>query len=46
MSDPFVGKLTYLRVYSGTLEKGTTVLTPAGTARAHRPDPSDAREPP
>ncbi|MGO9962570.1 MAG: elongation factor G, partial [Acidimicrobiales bacterium] len=26
MSDPFVGKLTYLRVYSGTLEKGTTVL--------------------
>ncbi len=26
MSDPFVGKLTYLRVYSGTLDKGTTVL--------------------
>ncbi|MFZ2059106.1 MAG: elongation factor G [Acidimicrobiales bacterium] len=26
MSDPFVGKLTYLRVYSGTLVKGTTVL--------------------
>jgi len=26
MSDPFVGKLTYMRVYSGTLEKGTTVL--------------------
>jgi elongation factor G len=26
MSDPFVGKLTYLRVYSGTLEKGTTLL--------------------
>jgi len=26
MSDPFVGKLTYIRVYSGTLEKGTTVL--------------------
>ena len=26
MSDPFVGKLTYLRVYSGTLEKGSTVL--------------------
>ncbi len=26
MTDPFVGKLTYLRVYSGTLEKGTTVL--------------------
>jgi elongation factor G len=26
MSDPFVGKLTYLRVYSGTLEKGSTLL--------------------
>jgi elongation factor G len=26
MSDPFVGKLTYLRVYSGKLEKGTTLL--------------------
>ncbi|MGH9293134.1 MAG: elongation factor G [Acidimicrobiales bacterium] len=26
MSDPFVGKLTYLRVYSGTLMKGTTIL--------------------
>ncbi len=25
MSDPFVGKLTYLRVYSGTLRKGATV---------------------
>ena len=26
MSDPYVGKLTYLRVYSGSIEKGTTVL--------------------
>ncbi len=26
MSDPHVGKLTYLRVYSGSLEKGSTVL--------------------
>jgi elongation factor G len=26
MSDPYVGKLTYLRVYSGTLEKGSSVL--------------------
>ncbi len=25
-SDPFVGKLTYMRVYSGTLEKGSAVL--------------------
>jgi elongation factor G len=26
MTDPFVGKLTYLRVYSGTLRKGGTVM--------------------
>ncbi|TAN23373.1 MAG: elongation factor G [Actinomycetota bacterium] len=26
MSDPYVGKLTYFRVYSGTLDKGSTVL--------------------
>ncbi len=26
MTDPFVGKLTYLRVYSGTLRKGGTVV--------------------
>jgi elongation factor G len=26
MSDPHVGKLTYFRVYSGSLEKGATVL--------------------
>ena len=26
MSDPHVGKLTYFRVYSGTLEKGTQVV--------------------
>jgi len=25
-TDPFVGKLCYFRVYSGTLEKGTTIL--------------------
>jgi elongation factor G len=25
MTDPYVGKLTYLRVYSGTLQKGATV---------------------
>ena len=25
-TDPFVGKLCYFRVYSGTLEKGTSVL--------------------
>jgi elongation factor G len=26
VTDPFVGRLTYMRVYSGTLEAGTTVL--------------------
>ncbi len=26
MTDPYVGKLTYLRVYSGTLQKGDTVV--------------------
>ena len=28
MSDPFVGQLTYLRVYSGTLEAGSYVYNP------------------
>ena len=28
MSDPHLGKLTYLRVYSGRLDTGTTVLNP------------------
>ncbi len=26
MSDPYVGRITYLRIYSGTLPKGTTIL--------------------
>jgi elongation factor G len=34
MTDPFVGKLTFLRVYSGTLEKGDTVInTTKGSKR-------------
>ena len=28
MTDPYVGRLTYLRVYSGTLKKGTYVYNP------------------
>jgi elongation factor G len=26
VSDPYVGRLTYIRIYSGTLRKGTTIL--------------------
>ncbi len=29
MSDPYVGQLTFLRVYSGTLRSGDTVVNPA-----------------
>jgi len=35
MSDPFVGKLTYFRVYSGTLEAGGRVLN-SSTGRTER----------
>src|ERR1700722_7317408 len=35
MTDPYVGKLTFLRVYSGTLEKGDTVInTTKGSKKA------------
>ena len=34
MTDPFVGKLTYLRVYSGTLESGSTCPTRARTRKS------------
>ena len=35
MSDPFVGQLSYLRVYSGTVEKGKTVVN-ATTGKRER----------
>ena len=35
MSDPFVGKLTYFRVYSGRLESGSRVLN-SGNGRTER----------
>jgi elongation factor G len=35
MSDPFVGKLTYFRVYSGSLEKGGRILN-ASNGRTER----------
>jgi elongation factor G len=36
MTDPFVGKLVYLRVYSGTLEKGDTVINTTKGSRKER----------
>ena len=36
MTDPYVGKLIYLRVYSGTLEKGDTVLNTTRGMRKER----------
>ena len=47
MSDPFVGKLTYFRVYSGKLNSGSYVLNP-GTGRKERVGRllRDARQPP
>jgi elongation factor G len=36
MTDPFVGKLTFLRVYSGTLEKGDTVINTTRGSRKER----------
>jgi len=36
MSDPYVGRLTYLRVYSGRLKVGSAVLNP-GSGKKERP---------
>ena len=36
MTDPYVGKLTYLRVYSGTLAKGATVVNVTKGSRKER----------
>ncbi len=47
MTDPYVGRLCFFRVYSGTLNTGTSVLNcHQGQARAHGPHPADARQPP
>ena len=46
MSDPYVGKLTYFRVYSGQVKAGDRVLnTTNGKHGADRAHPPDAREP-
>lgn len=44
MTDPFVGQLTFIRVYSGVLNSGDTVLNSVKTKRAHWSYPSDARK--
>ena len=47
MADPFVGKLTYFRVYSGKLEAGSRVLNVDDRPhRARRAHPDDARQRP
>ena len=45
MSDKYLGKLTYIRVYSGTLDTGTQVLNShQGPQGADRQDLPDARQ--
>ena len=45
MTDPFVGQLTFIRVYSGVLQSGASVLQhDQGQDRAYRPPPEDARQ--
>ena len=44
-TDPFVGNLTFFRVYSGVLRSGDTVYNPVeGRTRARRPPGADARQ--
>jgi elongation factor G len=47
MTDPFVGSLTFFRVYSGVLNSGDQVLQPGqGQEGAHRPHAADALQQP
>ena len=46
-TDPYVGKLCFFRVYSGTLNAGSSVLQHhQAQPRAYRPYPADACQPP
>lgn len=45
MTDPYVGKLSFFRCYSGTLEAGSYVLNSTkGKKRENQPNPNDARK--
>ena len=45
MTDPFVGQLAFIRVYSGAMKTGDTILNSTkGQTRAHRPPLEDARQ--
>jgi hypothetical protein len=44
MTDPFVGQLSFIRVYSGVLSSGDTVYTSVRQAGAHRAPAADARQ--
>ena len=47
MNDPFVGSLTFTRIYSGTINKGDSMLNSTkGKQRADWPDDDDALEQP
>ena len=47
MTDPYVGKLAFMRVYSGKAEAGSYVLnTSKGKTRTPGPHPADARQSP
>jgi len=42
-NDPFVGSLTFTRVYSGVMKAGTTVYNSQGKERTYWPYASNAR---
>ena len=45
-TDPYVGKLCFFRVYSGTVDAGSTVYNSAkGKYRKNWPYPANARKP-
>jgi translation elongation factor EF-G len=46
MNDPFVGSLTFTRIYSGVLKKGDSSELDQGQERAHRPHDDDALQQP